>query len=207
MRAFAKSIQPKHLREATDTDIRAFLLELIEKKRYEAATIDQVISALRFLYVELYGRPLQLGDLHRPQKERRLPVTLSVEEVLSILEHARNVKHRTILMLIYSAGLRVGEAVRLKVADIDAKRRMIHVRGGKGKKDRYTLLADSVLDQLREYYSEYHPREYLFEGGLQTQAHRRAECAECVSASGEGCWNSKGGVGTQSSPCVCYPLA
>ncbi len=165
IRSFVNYLSPKHPRQATDADIRAYLDDLIRRRRCTASTIDQRINALRLLYVDLYKRPLVLGDIPRPRKERKLPVTLSVEEVLSLFNHVRNLKHKTILMLIYSAGLRIGEAVRLKVSDIDGVRKMIHLKGGKGKKDRYTVLAESVLKQLREYYREYQPREYLFEGG------------------------------------------
>jgi site-specific recombinase XerD len=126
--------------------------------------ISQMINAFRFLYVELYKRPLVLADLKRPRKEYKLPVVLSEEEVRSLFDALGNVKHRTMMMLVYSGGLRVGELVRLKPEDIDSKRKMIHVRGGKGKKDRYTMLADVVLDVLREYWKAYKPKVWLYEG-------------------------------------------
>ncbi len=85
--------------------------------------------------------------------------------MLKIFSHVDNLKHKTLLMLIYSAGLRVGESVRLKVADIDGQRKMIHLHGAKGKKDRYTLLSDAALVVLRVYYKQYKPEEYLFDGG------------------------------------------
>lgn len=120
---------------------------------------------MRFLYVELYKTPFAIGSIPRPQKESKLPVVLSQDEVLRIFEAVDNLKHKTILMLIYSAGLRVGESVRLKIEDIDGDRKLIHLRGAKGKKDRYTLLSDVVLQLLREYFKEYKPKEFLFEGG------------------------------------------
>jgi site-specific recombinase XerD len=149
----------------SDTELRQYLLYVIEQRKVKASTINQVINALRFLYEELYKRPIQLGELPRPKRERKVPVTLSVEEVLSLFDNVRNLKHKTILMLIYSAGLRVGEAVRLKIADIDSGRKLIHIHAAKGRKDRYTVLAESVLEQLRNYYRQYRPLEYLFEGG------------------------------------------
>ncbi len=81
-----------------------------------------------------------------------------------IFRQIDNLKHRTILMLIYSAGLRVGESVSLKVSDIDSERKLIYLRSAKGKKDRYTVLSDTILEMLREYYKKYKPTEYLFEG-------------------------------------------
>lgn len=123
-----------------------------------------MFNALRFLYVELYKMPFVIENIPRPKKERKLPSVLSQEEVLKILSRVNNAKHKTILMLIYSAGLRVGESVRLEVGDIDGTRKLIHLHGAKGKKDRYTILSDAALEMLREYYKEYKPRTYLFEG-------------------------------------------
>ena len=87
--------------------------------------------------------PFTIGSLPRPRKEKQLPVVLSQEEVVRILDVVDNLKHKTMLMVIYSAGLRVGEVVRLKIEHIDSKRKLIYIKGGKGKKDRYTLLADT----------------------------------------------------------------
>ncbi|MFA4839248.1 MAG: tyrosine-type recombinase/integrase [Candidatus Neomarinimicrobiota bacterium] len=108
--------------------------------------------------------PFVIGGLPRPKKEKQLPVVLSQEEVVNIIDSVDNLKHKTLLMLIYSAGLRVGEAVRLKIEDVDSKRKLIYLKSAKGKKDRYTLLSDVALDNLRRYYLVYRPQEYLFEG-------------------------------------------
>lgn len=156
---------PKHPRELTSNDLRAYLLHLIQRDGLAASTINQVLNALRFLYIELYKMPFKIQDVPRPKKERKLPDIITQGEVIRIFETVTNLKHRTILMLIYSAGLRVGEAVRLKVSDIDSQRNLIHIRVAKGKKDRYTILSNVLLKKLREYYKIYKPREYLFEGG------------------------------------------
>jgi integrase/recombinase XerD len=164
LRSFIKYFSPRHPRELSNEDIRRYLLYLIEEKHYSAGSINQAFNAIRFLYVELYKRPLVIAGVPRPLKEKKLPNVLSQEEVLRIFECVDNLKHKTLLMLIYSAGLRVGESVKLKVSDIDSKRKMIHIHDAKGRKDRYTLLSDAVLVMLREYYKEYRPKEYLFEG-------------------------------------------
>ncbi len=164
LRSFARYCSPRHPRELTERDIRTYLLHLIEDKHFGPAYVNQVFNALRFLYVELYKMPFTIGNIPRPHKERKLPTVLSQDEVLHIFDAVDNLKHKTILMLIYSAGLRVGESVRLKIEDIDSQRKLIHLRGGKGKKDRYTLLSNVMLEQLRMYYKEYKPKEYLFEG-------------------------------------------
>jgi integrase/recombinase XerD len=164
LRSFTRYFHPRHPRQIEETDIRTYLLYLLEEKRFSAATVNQVFNALRFLYVELYKMPFTIGSLPRPKKEKQLPVILSQEEVVKILNTVDNLKHKTLLMLIYSAGLRVGESVRLKVENIDSKRKLIYIKSAKGKKDRYTILSDIALENLRKYYKEYRPQEYLFEG-------------------------------------------
>jgi site-specific recombinase XerD len=179
LRAFVRSIRPKHPRDVTDQDLRAFVLGLIEEQGYATATVNQFINALRLLYVDLYHRPMVLGDLPRPKKERKLPVVLSETEVRTLFEKTTNPKHRVLLMTVYSAGLRVSEVVRLKWEDIDSDRGMIHIRGGKGKKDRYTLLSEVVAELLNRYHELYKSREWIFEG-QSSQKHISIRTAEYI---------------------------
>jgi site-specific recombinase XerD len=174
-----RAIRPIHPRDATDEDLRAFVLRLIEVEEYAMATVHQFINALRLLYVDLYRRPMVLGNLPRPKRERKLPVVLNGEEVRALFGNTGNPKHRVLLMMAYSAGLRVGELVRLRWEDIDAERRMIHIRGGKGKKDRYTILSDVVAEILTRYHELYRPKEWIFEG-QSAQRHLSIRTAEYV---------------------------
>jgi len=103
-------------------------------------------------------------EVKRPKKDKKLPVVLSKEEVAKILDSVDNIKHKAILMLVYSAGLRVGEVVKLRPEDIDSKRMLIHIKKAKGRKDRYTLLSETALEILREYWRKYKPNKWLFEG-------------------------------------------
>lgn len=169
LRSFIKFFSPCHPRELSEVDIRKYLLHLIEQKHLSVGSVNQAFNAIRFLYVELYKKPLIVDGLPRPLKDEKLPTVLSQEEIIKILDSVENVKHKTILMLIYSAGLRIGESVSLKVSDIDSKRMLIHLRGAKGRKDRYTLLSEVALEQLRKYYKEYKPRDYLFEGARERE--------------------------------------
>ncbi len=164
IRSFADFFAPRSLEELSDEDIRRYMLHQIEVKKLSAGSVSQTLNALRFLYTEIYKRPLVVEGIEYPKRGRRLPVVLSVEEVKAILESLGNLKHRVMLMLAYSAGLRVGEIVHLKSADIDGERKLIHVHSGKGKKDRYTILSDVVLDALRDYWKAYRPKIWLFEG-------------------------------------------
>lgn len=162
LRTLVKYFSPRHPRELSDEDIKEYLLNLVEVKRISADSLNQVLNAIRFLYVELYKRPLVLGDIHRPRRHRKLPVVLSQEEVERVLNVVKNLKHRCLLMVTYSGGLRVGEVVRLRVEDIDGKRKLVHVHFAKGEKERYTLLGDATLEELRVYWKEYHPTKWLF---------------------------------------------
>ena len=164
LRSFVGFFSPRHPRDLSEGDLRNYLMHLIEQEKLAAGSVNQVINALRFLYVEHYRRPLVLGELPRPKKGRKLPVVLSLEEIKALFEGLGNIKHRLILMVAYSAGLRVSEVVHLKPADIDGQRKLIHIHYGKGEKDRYTLLSDVVLQELREYWKAYRPKVWLFEG-------------------------------------------
>lgn len=164
LRIFARHICPKTLHDASTGDIRKFLLELLEQREYSAAWVNQMINALRYLYVEIYDRPMVLGDIPRPKKEKKLPDVLSKEEVKRIFDMTSNVKHKAILMVTYGGGLRLKECRTLLPTDIDSNRNMTHVRGAKGRKDRYTLLGHAALDILRQYWRVHRPLKWLFEG-------------------------------------------
>lgn len=152
-------------RKLGDREIRRYLLFLAEEKHVSAAYRDQAVSALKFLYRTVLKRPFVADDLPRPKKDRKLPVVLSGAEVGRLLDAVRNEKHRVLLMIMYSAGLRVSEAVSLRVDDLDGERRLIRVRGGKGRKDRYTLLSERALNAARDYIRVWKPRKWLFPGG------------------------------------------
>jgi len=149
--------------EVNDDDIKDYLLYLAEEKESATATINQAINALKFYYGATLKKKF-VYEVRRPRKDKKLPVVLSQEEVARILSSVGNIKHQVILMLVYSAGLRVGEVVRLKIEDIDSDRMLIHIRGAKGRKDRYTMLSETALNILKEYLGQYRPGNWLFEG-------------------------------------------
>lgn len=153
----------KNLYEVNDNHIKNYLFYLAEKKQRATATLNQAISALKFYYGTMLKKKF-VYEIKRPHKDRKLPVILNQEEVAKILSSVDNVKHKAILMLVYSAGLRVGEVVRLKPEDIDGNRMLIFIRGSKGRKDRYTILSKNALKSLRQYWREYKPHKWFFEG-------------------------------------------
>jgi site-specific recombinase XerD len=157
----------RHPRYLTNEQIKLYLSYLVEVKKVSFSTVNQALNAIKFLYEELYHHPTVLKDIKRPKKDKKLPVVLSQEEVLKILSSVSNIKHKAILMLTYSAGLRVSEVVKLKPEDIDSKRKLIFIRAAKGKKDRYSILSKVALYTLRQYYDEYRPKKWLFNGGTK----------------------------------------
>jgi len=155
--------------EMGDPEIRGYLHHLIQEKKASQSGISQAYSALKFFYETTLKRDWNGFRIPRVQMGKRLPVVLSVQEIQAIFSATRNLKHRALLMTIYSAGLRVSEVVHLKVADLDSQRMTIRVQQGKGQKDRYTLLAQRTLEVLREYWKEYRPQDWLFPGKPETE--------------------------------------
>lgn len=147
-----------------DRDIELFLEQVITKQHYAVSSHRQCISALKH-YLELFKVEL-VNDLEkmRPSKDRKLPTVLSLAEVLKLLQVTKNLKHRFILALIYSSGLRIGELLNLKVKDIDVERKEVFIRSGKGRKDRVVILAESILPLLYNYLQTYRPQHFLIEG-------------------------------------------
>ena len=159
----------KDISEFVEIDIRNYILYLIDEQKSSSSYVNQAVSSIKFLFYNVLKRKDVVFDLPRPKKENRLPDVLSQEEVYMILNSVKNSKHKAILFIVYSSGLRVGEVVRLKLPDIDSQRRLIHIRQGKGKKDRYTMLSDSALKVLREYFQKYRPQQWLFPGGVENR--------------------------------------
>jgi integrase/recombinase XerD len=145
-------------------EIRAYLIHLRDRRMVSWSSFNQTVSALRFLYRHTLGREDVVPHIPYPKGERRLPTVLSVGEVRQFLSSIRNVKHRAALTTAYAAGLRASEVVALRVSDIDSQRMVIHVRQGKGRKDRTVMLSEQLLQILREYVRQVRPGEWLFPG-------------------------------------------
>ncbi len=161
---FIRRFDGRDLKEVTKEEINGYILELIREKKISSSQQNQRINAIKFYYEKVLGRQKEYYDIERPRKEKRLPSVLSKTEVVKIIAVIENLKHQAIISTIYSAGLRRSEVVRLKPEHIDSDRMLIKICGGKGKKDRYTLLSQKLLVLLREYFREYKPGVWLFEG-------------------------------------------
>jgi len=142
--------------------LRQYQLHLLNDRKLAAKTIVGRISALRFFFVKVLRRPYREIDLVYPKRPERLPVILSEEEVARLIESAITSYHRVILMTLYGTGLRREELCRLKVTDIDSQRMVVHVRQGKGNKDRDVTLSPRLLEVLRAYWKWRKPKTYLF---------------------------------------------
>jgi integrase/recombinase XerD len=149
---------PRHIRE--------YQAELFQKQKLATPTVRQRLAALRFFYIKTLKKAWSLEETPYPKTTRRLPTILSQEEVARLIDAARPPLHRTLLMALYATGLRRAELARLKVSDVDSQRMVIHVQGGKGRKDRDVLLSPKLLDELRQHWHRLRrkPSVWLFPG-------------------------------------------
>ena len=156
-------LKDKSLIAVNNRDVELFVEDICVKRKYSVSTHRQVISAIKQFSK---FQPCQIENLalERPRKSRFLPLVLSKVEVIDLLRNTRNIKHRVILALLYSSGLRIGELINLELRDFDIDRRQILIRSGKGRKDRYVVMAESFVQLLRNYLLSYNPVKYFVEG-------------------------------------------
>ena len=153
----------KDLVAINESDVRKYILKLVQLDKSNSY-INSAINSIKFYYESVLGMPNRFYEIERPRKEKKLPKVLSKEDVLSVIANTNNLKHKCIVSLLYSSGIRRNELVNLKITDIDSKRMLIRIEAAKGNKDRYTLLSHSLLEDLREYYKQYKPEKYIVEG-------------------------------------------
>lgn len=158
---FASSID-NNLNNITSKTLEEYILHQLQQNNCSHAYVTQIICAVKFFSENVLNKYDVTANVPRPKKEKKLPNVLGKSEIKEILSSLSNEKHKTLLFLAYSAGLRVGEVVKLKIEDIDSKRMLIHIRQSKGRKDRYTILSSATLEQLRKYYIKERPEVWLF---------------------------------------------
>lgn len=164
VKRFLTTYALKDFTQLDKNDIKHYLLNQIETQERSHSYVNQTISAIKFFYRYVLKKSQPTIDLPRPKKQMKLPQILSTQEVRAILEGLQNTKHKAILCLVYAAGLRVSEVVKLRISDIDSNRMLIHISQGKGRKDRYTMLSNTALEVLRVYMQKYRPVHWLFQG-------------------------------------------
>ena len=152
------------LSELDNNSIQRFIEVVVKRRKYGISTHRQVVSALKHFGKRFLESAIEPEEIQRPSRSRILPTVLSKEEVIDLLWATYNIKHRMILALMYSCGLRISELLRLRLEHIDIDRRQVIVLQSKGRKDRFVVLAESTVPLLINYISSYKPRGYLFEG-------------------------------------------
>lgn len=164
--AFKQKDSPKHISES---EIKEWLLKAtsINGRKHR-------LSALKLFYKLTVKQPMKFKYIEYPKSERKLPFPMDVSEIQGIFNACKNLKHRAIIGLLYGCGLRISEAINLKISDIDSKRMVISIIAAKGKKDRQVTLSDPLLKLLRDYFKEYKPNEFLFNGQSSIQYSERS---------------------------------
>ena len=155
--------------QITRKDIDSYINMRLNEEKISLSTQKQIIGALKLFFNTYLDKGIEIDYLYPDRSEKKLPNVLSKEEVRSILNSIENLKHKAIITCIYSSGLRISELIDLKIEDIDSKRMLIKVRQAKGNKDRYVPLSIKLLELLRNYYREYKPKDYIFEGQNSSQ--------------------------------------
>jgi len=150
-RQFIRHYDDIRPREITRKQINDYLTVLIRERNISVSHQSQILSAIKMFYIAVADQEDKVKDLFQPKKQQKLPNVLLESEVAALLRSVDNPKHRCILMLVYSAGLRLGEVIGLRLTDLQPERNRLFVRGGKGKKDRCTLLSEKVWEKLKDY--------------------------------------------------------
>ena len=166
VRIFLNYHSQKHYIEIDNNDVNLFNRDYILKQKLSATYQGQFINAIKLFYAKIPRKKLVIENMERPRKGNPLPKVLSKEDVAKLLSSTENIKHKAMLSLIYSCGLRRSELLNMQITDIDSKRNVITIRHAKGDKDRIVPLSEKILTLLREYFKQYRPKKWLFEGQI-----------------------------------------
>lgn len=153
----------KPLHQVTVEELKSFLHFQLTEQHRSVSYVNQCISAFKIFTQDVLKKEWESIKIKRPRREKKLPIVLSLSEMESLISHTKNLKHRAMLMLMYSAGLRKMELLQMKPTSIDSERMVVNIRQGKGRKDRQSILSPKTLDILRMYYQMERPKIYLFE--------------------------------------------
>ena len=166
---FLSKFKNRNIKEINKEEIEGFIYELIKKNNISESYQNQIINAIKAYYEHALKLPREYYDIQRPKRTLSIPNVLSCKEVLNIIQHPKNIKHKAILMTIYSSGLRISELINLRIIDVHSDEGYLYIKDSKGKKDRKTILSHQVLLLLRKYYKQYKPSYWLFEGQTGSQ--------------------------------------
>jgi integrase/recombinase XerD len=164
LKSFLIFYREKQIAEITNEDVIIYNNEFILKNNLSASYQNQIVNALKLFFKTIQDKQIIIDTIHRPKRGKVLPNILSKEEIKLILTVLTNTKHKTMLSLIYACGLRRSELLQLTFEDIQADRKLLVIKQSKGKKDRIVPISDKIIEMLRDYYKEYRPKKWLFEG-------------------------------------------
>ncbi len=167
IQVFFRFCNQKNISAIDNKDIMQFNYEYIIKNNYSSAYQNQVISAIKLFFARIQRRDIRLEEIERPRRPHNLPEILAQEEVAEIIKAIRNLKHKTMITLIYACGLRRSELLNLKLNSIDSKRRLLMIKSAKGNKDRIVPIPEKIIEILRDYYIQYRPKYWLFESTIK----------------------------------------
>jgi site-specific recombinase XerD len=188
---FLKFFESRDLLDLSKEEIEGFVYQQVNKFKLSESSQNSLINGIKAYFEHVLGRPREYYEIQRPKRSSSLPNVLSKEEVASLIQHTENQKHRAILLTIYSAGLRISEAIKLRICDIHSNEGYLFIKGSKNKKDRKTVLSPILLQELRAYYKAYRPSYWLFEGqegGQYSTSSIQAVFRRAVKASGINPW-------------------
>lgn len=164
LKFFLKYFENYDIKQVEKSLIESYIFKLITKHNISESKQNTAINAIKYYYEQVLGRDREIYDIQRPKKAKQLPGVLSMEETYKLINNPKNIKHKAILYTIYSAGLRNSELINLRIKDIHSTDGYIFIKAAKGKKDRHSILSNTLLALLRNYYKEYKPAYWLFEG-------------------------------------------
>lgn len=160
---FLRFTGQKPVNELNENDVSHYIEWAVSTLNYAISTHRQMVSGLKHFAYFYPACSINTDKIYMPKKEKKLPAVLSIEEVLLLLRSTKNLKHRIVIAMLYGSGLRVGEIIDLKLIDFDFKRKQLHIKNGKGRKDRYTTIAESLFPLLKNYHNTYKPKIFFIE--------------------------------------------
>lgn len=184
---FLRYTETKPAENLNETDVRHYIEWAVKTLNYAVSTHRQLVSAFKHFTYFYPACSIDIDAVYMPKKDKKLPIVLSVEEVLTILRVTKNLKHRVIIAMLYGSGLRIGELIHLKLSDFDFSRKQLYIRNAKGRKDRYTTIAESLFPLLKNYHNTYNPKVYFIEnpkGGKYSPESIRAFVRKSVKLAG-----------------------
>lgn len=184
---FLRFTESKPVNNLNEKDVRKYIEWTVEKLNYAISTHRQMVSGFKHFAYFYPACSIDIDKVYMPKKDKKLPVVLSIEEVFSILKVTKNLKHRVVIAMLYGSGLRIGEIINLKLSNFDFNRKQLHIENSKGRKDRYTTIAESLFPLLKNYYNTYKPKTFFIEnpkGGRYSPESIRAFLRKSTKSAG-----------------------